>query len=58
VYDQDGKTALHRAVEKGQTDIITLLLDRGANINIYDQVNYTILSLHNTVEKRRSIIMK
>jgi ankyrin repeat protein len=57
MYDQDGKTALHRAVEKGQVDIITLLLDRGANINIYDQVNYTILSMQNAVEKR-SIIMK
>ena len=56
--NQDGKTALHRAVEKGQADIITLLLDRGANINIYDQVSYTTLAPHNAVERRRSVVMK
>jgi ankyrin repeat protein len=40
--DQDGKTALHRAVEKGQADIITILLERNANTDIYDKVSHTI----------------
>jgi ankyrin repeat protein len=39
MYDQDGKTALHRAVEKGHEDIITLLIDRGANIDIASTVS-------------------
>jgi ankyrin repeat protein len=43
MYDQDGKTALHRAVEKGYEDIITLLLDRGANIDIASVVSESYL---------------
>jgi ankyrin repeat protein len=39
MHDQDGKTALHHAVEKGFDDIITLLLDRGANVDIASVVS-------------------
>jgi ankyrin repeat protein len=39
VCDQDGKTALYVAVEKGCEDIISLLLDRGANIDIASVVS-------------------
>ena len=35
---QDGHTALMRAVYHGHVGIVTLLLDRGANIDLADKV--------------------
>ena len=36
---QDGETALIIASNKGRTDIVTMLLDRGANINAQTKVS-------------------
>ena len=33
IRDDNGSTALHVAVSNGQADIVTLLLERGANMN-------------------------
>ena len=36
---QDGRTALHNAAMYGHIDVARLLLDRGANVNIKDNVS-------------------
>ena len=36
---QDGQTALHRASSSGHTDVVKLLVDSGAQINIKDKVS-------------------
>eukprot|EP01042_Synura_sphagnicola_P000526 gene526-562_t len=38
-----GSTALHVAAVWGHTDVTTLLLDRGANVNLPDGVGWTAL---------------
>lgn len=35
---QDSETALHVASEHDRTDVVSLLLERGADINAVDQV--------------------
>jgi ankyrin repeat protein len=39
-YDKSGKTPFLSAVEKGYKEIMSLLLERGAEINATDQVLY------------------
>ena len=49
LYDhiyQDGYTALMKAVTKDSLDICSLLLDRGASIDLSDEVSYTIKEKH------------
>ncbi|KAI9892925.1 MAG: hypothetical protein M1814_001084 [Vezdaea aestivalis] len=41
--DNDGRTALIKAAEKGWTDLAQLLLDKGANIKAYDKTGKTTL---------------
>lgn len=36
VADDEGRTALHGAAHKGRTDVIQLLVDRGANLEAHD----------------------
>ena len=36
---QMGRTAVMRAVEEGYSDIVTVLLEAGANTNIHDSVS-------------------
>ena len=40
VLHQNGKTALCHAAGGGRTETVTLLLDRGADINHKDKVSY------------------
>ena len=40
VLHQDGKTALIHAAYGGHAETVTLLLDRGADINHKDNVSY------------------
>jgi len=35
--DDEGRTALHGAAHKGRTDVIQLLVDRGANLEAHDK---------------------
>jgi ankyrin repeat protein len=35
--DDEGRTALHGAAHKGRTDVIQLLVDRGANLDAHDK---------------------
>jgi ankyrin repeat protein len=35
--DDEGRTALHGAAHKGRTDVIRLLVDRGANLDAHDK---------------------
>ena len=54
VLHQYGKTALIQAADGGHTEIVTLLLDRGADINHKDDVSYchacmTVLLYYGTV---------
>ena len=35
---QNGRSPLHAAVEKGQTDIINILITHGANVDTQDSV--------------------
>jgi len=37
VKDKDGYTALMWAAEKGYTDIVKVLLDKGTNVNVKDK---------------------
>jgi quinoprotein dehydrogenase-associated probable ABC transporter substrate-binding protein len=41
----DGEAPLHLAVTNGDTEMVTLLLDRKANINAHDEDGYTPLAL-------------
>ena len=49
--DELGMTALHYAVNRGMSDIVKLLLDAGANINVTNKSNET--PLHLTCYKKR-----
>ena len=54
VLHQDGETALIHAADGGHTETVTLLLDRGADINHKDNVSYcdacmTVLLYYGTV---------
>ena len=42
---QQGHTPLMMATEKEMTDIVKLLLDRGAEISCRDEVNYLIQNI-------------
>ena len=39
IMNQDGVTTLKWAVRNGNITIVTLLLDRGANIDLADKIN-------------------
>ena len=39
---QDGWTALHLAVQKGKVDVVILLIDAGAQVNIQTEVQLLI----------------
>ncbi|ETN14632.1 hypothetical protein PPTG_22166 [Phytophthora nicotianae INRA-310] len=50
---QDGRTALHYAAEYGNTDVVSLLLHRRANIDAVDKENRTpLISMIWTISKR------
>ena len=34
-------TALHKAAQNGHTEVVKLLLDKGADINVKNEVSYT-----------------
>ena len=54
--DTDGRTPLHRAVEKGYTDIVGKLLVAGADINKGD--NWGITPLHEAVSMKKDVIVR
>ncbi len=37
---QEGRTALHKAAEKGHLEIAALLINNGCNISITDEVSH------------------
>ena len=41
-YDQFGNTALNAAAAGGYTEIVKLLLDRGANIDVTNEVSQSV----------------
>ena len=41
--DYDGRTALHLAVAEGQTEIVRVLLNKGAKVDVVDRWNATPL---------------
>lgn len=45
LVDENGETVLIKAVKNGKTEMIKLLLDRGADVNIADGSGYTPLML-------------
>ena len=51
-----GKTALARACMEGHTDMVTLLLARGANVNAVDAGGFT--PIYNAVLKRKAPIVQ
>ena len=52
MHNQDGFTALHWAASRGHTAVVTVLLDRGADITATDKVS--ILSWYqNRIEEWR-----
>jgi ankyrin repeat protein len=42
---KDGKTALHYAVEAGRLDVVKLLIENGAKIDIKDKKGYNPLRI-------------
>ena len=45
---QDGRTPLHLAFETGHTDIATMLIDRGADVNATQMVSLHESGLEST----------
>ena len=43
MHNQDGSTALHWAAGQGHTAVVTVLLDRGADITATDNVSDIVL---------------
>ena len=43
MHNQDGSTALHYAASRGHTAVVTVLLDRGADITATDKVSDIVL---------------
>ena len=41
-YNQDGDTALHQAVKRGDIEVVRLLLDRHANIEAVNNVSQNV----------------
>ena len=39
VITQDGKSALMMAAREGRTEVVSLLIEAGANINLQNKVN-------------------
>ena len=44
LQDGEGKTALHRATDKGKVEIVRMLFDKGADVNIRDYYGCTPLN--------------
>ena len=40
LYSQDGRTALHLAAQEGRVDVVRLLIETQAQVNIQDEVPY------------------
>lgn len=47
IADSQGRTALHYACESGKIDDISLLIDRGANVNHANKVPMSQMSIRN-----------
>ena len=43
---QDGSTALMKASEVGQVECVKMLMDRGAKVNMQDEVSGVIYCIH------------
>lgn len=59
VINDDGKTPIHLATEKGHFDVVNLLIDAGASLDIQDNLGNTplhIASAHGNVELVRLFI--
>ena len=42
VCDQYGETALHNAAFEGNIEIVESLLNKGASVNVQDNVSFTV----------------
>ena len=51
----DGRTALMNAVEKNQTEIVLLLIERGANIEHTDFTGRSVLDVAKNSRSRRLV---
>lgn len=59
--DDDGETALHRAASHGQTDVVDLLLARGAEVDARSYNNFTPLhraTMHHSIGIVRRLLAK
>ena len=43
---QDKEALLHHAARQGFSDVVQVLLDKGVEVNVVDNVSYIILSYH------------
>jgi ankyrin repeat protein len=60
MHNQYGHTALHEAAEQGHTAVVTLLLERGADINTTNNVSGIVLVLEKKkggdgIEEKRNL---
>ena len=46
VSSQMGRTPLHSAAQRGNTECVSLLLRAGANVNVLDNVGYCLFNSH------------
>ena len=49
--NQDGETALHQAALNGHTAVATLLVDRGASIDLTNNVSHTVCMMCSRIDE-------
>lgn len=49
IPDKYGKTGLHLAANTGKMNMVALLLGQGAEINVADDVRYTLIFAYNNI---------